>query len=85
MADSTDAPNPKPVRPDVDRKARLRIPAYRPSKQDPVDRTKNWDEVYDLFTGDIAKIDLVDGRLVEGGFSAGGTMPETLLYLTPSP
>ncbi|MDA0269431.1 MAG: NAD(P)-dependent oxidoreductase [Chloroflexi bacterium] len=57
MADSTDAPNPKPVRPDVDRKARLRIPAYRPSKQDPVDRTKNWDEVYDLFTGDIAKIE----------------------------
>lgn len=38
-----------------------------------------------LANGDIAKIDLVDGRLVEGGFSAGGTMPETLLYLAPSP
>ena len=34
-----------------------------------------------LANGDIAKIDLVDGILVEGGFSAGGTMPETLLYL----
>jgi DNA-binding beta-propeller fold protein YncE len=33
-----------------------------------------------LANGDIAKIDLVAGTLVEGGFSAGGTMPETLLY-----
>lgn len=34
-----------------------------------------------LANGDIAKIDLIDGTLVDGGFSAGGTMPETLLYL----
>lgn len=33
-----------------------------------------------LANGDIAKIDLIDGLLVGGGFSAGGTMPETLLY-----
>ena len=34
-----------------------------------------------LANGDIAKIDILAGTLVEGGFSAGGTMPETLLYL----
>jgi len=34
-----------------------------------------------LANGDIAKIDLIEGTLVDGGFSAGGTMPETLLYL----
>jgi DNA-binding beta-propeller fold protein YncE len=34
-----------------------------------------------LANGEIAKIDLIDGALVDGGFSAGGTMPETLLYL----
>ena len=34
-----------------------------------------------LANGDIAKVDLVGGVLIEGGFSAGGTMPETLLYL----
>lgn len=33
-----------------------------------------------LANGDIAKIDLVAGTLAEGGFSAGGSMPETLLY-----
>lgn len=38
-----------------------------------------------LASGDIAKIDLIDGALVGGGFSAGGAMPETLLYYdTPS-
>jgi hypothetical protein len=34
-----------------------------------------------LSNGEIAKIDLIDGVLVGGGFSAGGTMPGTLLYL----
>jgi DNA-binding beta-propeller fold protein YncE len=34
-----------------------------------------------LANGDIAKIDLIEGTHVDGGFSAGGTMPETLLYL----
>ena len=34
-----------------------------------------------LANGDIARIDLDSGTLVDGGFSAGGTMPETLLYL----
>lgn len=33
-----------------------------------------------LASGEIAKIDLIDGTLVDGGFSAGGSMPETLLY-----
>ena len=36
-----------------------------------------------LANGDIAKIDLNNAALVDGGFSAGGTMPETLLYLAP--
>lgn len=36
-----------------------------------------------LANGDIAKIDLVAGTLVDGGFSAGGSMPETLLYFDP--
>lgn len=36
-----------------------------------------------LANGEIAKIDLIAGTLVDGGFSAGGTMPETLLYLDP--
>ena len=34
-----------------------------------------------LADGEIAKIDLQKAALVEGGFSAGGTMPETLLHL----
>jgi len=34
-------------------------------------------------TQPIAKIDLSIAALVDGGFSAGGTMPETLLYLAP--
>ena len=36
-----------------------------------------------LANGDIARIDLIEATLVDGGFSAGGTMPETLLYLAP--
>jgi len=36
-----------------------------------------------LANGDIAKIDLNNAALVDVGFSAGGTMPETLLYLAP--
>ncbi len=34
-----------------------------------------------LANGDIAKISLKKAALVPGGFSAGGTMPETLLHL----
>lgn len=34
-----------------------------------------------LANGEIAKIDLAAGIQVDGGFSCGGTMPETLLYL----
>jgi len=34
-----------------------------------------------LADGRIEKIDLDRGRIVDGGFSAGGTMPETLLHL----
>lgn len=57
MADPTDAPEPKPQRPQVDRKARFQIPPYRPSKQAPDERIKNFDEVYHLFAGDIARIE----------------------------
>ena len=34
-----------------------------------------------LANGDLAKIDLVNACLTDGGFSAGGRMPESLLYL----
>ena len=34
-----------------------------------------------LANGDIAKIDLAEGRTTGGGFHAGGAMPEALLYL----
>lgn len=37
-----------------------------------------------LGNGTIAKIDIESGALVEGGFDAGGTMPETLLHF-PQP
>lgn len=47
----------KPVRPDVDRKARLKIPPHRPDKQDPVRRIENWDEVYHLFDASNAMIE----------------------------
>ncbi|MSQ41593.1 MAG: NAD(P)-dependent oxidoreductase [Dehalococcoidia bacterium] len=40
---------PKPLRPDVDRKARLKLPAHLPKKQAPAVRTGNWDEVSFLF------------------------------------
>ncbi len=52
------APRPdKPQRPDVDRKARLQIPAERPDKQSPDARTGNWDEVYFLFDEQTAKLE----------------------------
>jgi glutamate synthase (NADPH) small chain len=41
----------------VDRKARLQIPAQRPAKQPADRRTGNWDEVYDLFDPNVAKIE----------------------------
>lgn len=34
-----------------------------------------------LADGGIAKVNIKDAAVVEGGFSAGGTMPETLLHL----
>lgn len=34
-----------------------------------------------LANGEIPRIDLETARAVEGGFHAGGTMPETLMYL----
>lgn len=34
-----------------------------------------------LANGDVARIDLQAGRIVEGGFHVGGTMPEMLLYV----
>lgn len=34
-----------------------------------------------LANGDIARIDMKKAALVEGGFPAGGTMPEALLHL----
>ncbi len=33
-----------------------------------------------LATGDVARIDMNAGMIVDGGFSAGGAMPEMLLY-----
>jgi glutamate synthase (NADPH/NADH) small chain len=44
-------------RPDVDRKARLRIPAKLPAKQPSGERVGNWDEVYALFDPDFAQIE----------------------------
>ena len=34
-----------------------------------------------LANGEICRVNLGSGELTEGGFSAGGTMPETLVYL----
>ena len=34
-----------------------------------------------LANGDVARIDLQAGKIVEGGFHVGGTMPEMLIYL----
>ncbi|MDE0307918.1 MAG: YncE family protein [Albidovulum sp.] len=36
-----------------------------------------------LANGEITRIDLHAGKIVEGGFSAGGAMPEMLLYVNP--
>ena len=36
-----------------------------------------------LASGEITRIDLQTGKIVEGGFSAGGAMPEMLLYVDP--
>lgn len=46
-------PDPK----QVDRKARLRIPPQRPSKQNPTERVGNWEEVSSLFDPAVAKIE----------------------------
>ena len=46
-----------PQRPQVDRKARFKIPAHRPEKQAPADRIHNWDEVYQLFDASTARIE----------------------------
>ncbi len=53
MPDTTDPPA-KPVRPAVDRKARLAAPSHRPTKQKPETRVLNWDEVSNLFEPGIA-------------------------------
>ena len=53
MVDEAEAAGP--LRPPVDRKARLKLAASRPSKQPPVERTGNWDEVYHLFDAETAK------------------------------
>ncbi len=41
-------------KPNVDRKARLQVPPYRPSKQSAEARLGNWDEVYSLFDPEMA-------------------------------
>ena len=45
----------KPERPQVDRKARLKLPANMPDKQPAEVRIHNWDEVYHLFDPETAK------------------------------
>jgi glutamate synthase (NADPH/NADH) small chain len=55
MADELTGKPSKPERPQVDRKARLQIPARRPEKQPPEERTGNWDEVFFLFDPETAK------------------------------
>ena len=57
MADEPARKSSKPERPPVDRKARLRIPARRPEKQPPEQRTGNWDEVFFLFDGETARVE----------------------------
>ena len=52
MADDVEAAG---GRPSVDRKARLKIAASRPSKQPATERIGNWDEVYHLFDAETAK------------------------------
>jgi glutamate synthase (NADPH/NADH) small chain len=46
-----------PARPQVDRKARFKIPPHRPDKQPPEARVQNWDEVYHLFDESSARIE----------------------------
>lgn len=46
-----------PARPQVDRKARLKIAPVRPEKQDPAERVHNWGEVYSLFDESNARIE----------------------------
>ena len=46
-----------PQRPQVDRKARLKIAAVRPEKQPAEDRVHNWDEVFSLFDESLAKVE----------------------------
>ena len=54
MTRAGDQPESLP-KPQVDRKARLQIPAQRPAKQPPAGRTANWDETYFLFDADTAR------------------------------
>lgn len=51
------ADSEKPSRPDVDRKARLQIPAALPGKQASDVRVSNWDEVFSLFEEQAAKLE----------------------------
>ncbi len=55
--DPASARTPKSERPDIDRKARLSIPAQLVAKQPASERTGNWDEVYALFDPDFALIE----------------------------
>jgi glutamate synthase (NADPH/NADH) small chain len=53
-----EAPRPPRQRPDpkeIDRKARLQVPAHRPAKQAPAERVHNWDEVYFPFDAETAQ------------------------------
>ncbi|MDA0364578.1 MAG: NAD(P)-dependent oxidoreductase [Chloroflexi bacterium] len=53
--DQPPSPRKKPDPSEVDRKARLRIAAQRPAKQDPTARVQNWDEVFFLFDESTAR------------------------------
>ncbi len=57
MADDTNGTSDKPVRPQVDRKARFQIAAQRPEKQPAPERVGNWNEVYFLYDLETAKIE----------------------------
>ncbi|MGE3960261.1 MAG: NAD(P)-dependent oxidoreductase [Dehalococcoidia bacterium] len=50
-------PSSSGERPQVDRKARFKIPPHRPDKQPAEDRVQNWHEVYFLFDADTARIE----------------------------
>ena len=49
--------SPKRTMPDVDRKARLKIPRQKIPKQDPQERRSNWDEVYLPIRLELAKVE----------------------------